>query len=422
LLSLQAVSSALRGCHEHQGDTSLDPERLRRLRGASLPKTFAQEDSMRRWTLSVGALILGLGVSTPASAALDNAAAEVLLRTTCTDNGATLNNCFTSVSALETWIWNTRNPSSSNPLHVRIGPGAFTGNLSCSGSTRGHTTYTGAGINNSIIFGTVSSTDCVNQTYESFSIHYGGIYVVATSGGLTVWKNVEVVGAYIGWLDAGSSDECPDDRGKPPGKHYWFGSRITSTALNNSANGHAALFWICKDEQAWLFGSEISSMSKRNWDSGYAIQALAGEIHVYGGVIRNVPEPEKTVAEMFGVVAGGEDHADVHIHGTGIDVIAQGANTLYALGAAYHGHIHANASAYNLKTGTGGTITRILTDSNGEVMAPYLWQNGTPPAIISKTGADMVVVPVSGVPHMLIYKLACSGSSNWYDTHTQACY
>jgi hypothetical protein len=386
---------------------------------------------MKKWTLSAGALaLLGLGENTSAFAALDNAAAEVLLRTTCTDNGATLNNCFTSVSTMETWIWSTRNPSSSNPLHVRIGPGAFTGNLACSGSTRGHTTYTGAGINNSIIVGSVSSMDCMNLTYESFSIHHSGLIAVATSGGLTVWKNIEVVGAQFGWWDSGTIPDCPKLRQKPPGKHYWFGSRIISTASNASADLSSALYWECEDEEAWVFGSEITSKSSRDWNTTYALLALAGKVNIYGSVIRNVPEPGKNVAETLGVVASAVAHTEVSIHGTGIDVIDPGANSAIALMAGGDATIRANESAFVLKS-NGGTVTRAVEIGavTGGIMAPYLWPNGTlpnlatPPSFIPKSGADMVVIPVSGVPHLLIYQRACGGgSSNWYDTHTKACY
>jgi hypothetical protein len=111
----------------------------------------------------------------------------------------------------------------------------------------------------------------------------------------------------------------------------------------------------------------------------------------------------------------------IHIHGTGIDVISQSANNIVALAASNGGTIHANAAAYSLKTGSGGTVTRI-SNNGGHVHAPYLWeQHANPPAILSENGADMAVVTgtADNHPHLVIYDTSCAGK--WFDTSTNAC-
>jgi hypothetical protein len=69
--------------------------------------------------------------------------------------------------------------------------------------------------------------------------------------------------------------------------------------------------------------------------------------------------------------------------------------------------IHANGAAYNLHTGTGGTVTRIVKDTNSatHVHAPYVWEeHPNPPNILSANGADTAVTTstADGHPHQLV--------------------
>jgi hypothetical protein len=142
-------------------------------------------------------------------------------------------------------------------------------------------------------------------------------------------------------------------------------------------------------------------------------------VHVYGSVIRAIPDDGTNISNVTAVTA--TNSADIHVHGTGIDVISAQANDIVALKASNGGHIHANESSYVLQTGAGGTVTRISNDG-GTIMAPYLWQNGpTPPSIVSVTGADTVVYTNTGDghPHMAVYDSSCA--SNWFDINTNTC-
>ena len=70
------------------------------------------------------ALILAL-IPNLSTAAIDSDASIIKLRTSCIEGGATLDNCFESMDDVINWILTTRQPNSSAPLLVDIGPGDF---------------------------------------------------------------------------------------------------------------------------------------------------------------------------------------------------------------------------------------------------------------------------------------------------------
>jgi hypothetical protein len=121
------------------------------------------------------------------------------------------------------------------------------------------------------------------------------------------------------------------------------------------------------------------------------------------------------------------------MHGGGIDIISSPANAIAALVASGGGMIHANGVAYNMSTGTGGTITRIIKDTNSatHVHAPYLWEeHPNPPSIVSVNGADMAVendcsaagCQTTGTEtHLLIYNDTCHNNGPWFDVVTHEC-
>ena len=366
-------------------------------------------NKMFKFSLLVASSVL---FSKMAFAAIDTDAEVVELRTSCTENGSPINNCFTDLGTLNTWIWSTRKPSATSPLKVNIGPGTFEGQFRCTDS--GHVTLNGSGMGNTIIqapSSPVSTTRCVDMVFDSFTLkNYGTLFGTKNEGGSTTWNNMELIGLGYAWFDT------PGSCGSAPGKHYWFNSKIT--AEKTAAGSTTAYFNAC--DESWFYGSEI--VAKGSSNSSTPIRAVGGEVHVYGSVIRAIPDSGAIMSEVTAVTA--TSGAEIHIHGTGIDVITDAANDITALKASNNGSIHASASSYVLITGEGGTKTR-LSESGGKIMAPFSWnQDTTPPDINTVDGADSVVVfnpAASGeTPHLLIYSSNCT--SNWFEVNTNSCY
>lgn len=396
--------------------------------------------------LSLCCLALSLLWVHPASAAVDNAAAEVLLRKSCTENGVALNNCFTSLNALDAWIWGTRKPGVTSgriPLHVSIGPGTFQGHFKCTYvadddsiaagvQRRGHVTLTGSGVNNSVLQNEASSAElvvfsnsCDNLTFESMTIRSTNQEMgVVNLGGLTVWNNVEIHAKGYAWSD-GLVNTCDTHA---PGKHFWNNSRIIAEPGTISGLHAVAYYNNCDD--ALFLGSELTAHATNLGAPvarAVALWSYGGMIRVYGGALR--------VLADTGVAAGSDDGAivavmaanpaaEIHVHGTGIDMISSVGNNLIALGSVA-AMIHANGAAYMLKTGAGGTRTRVwsLEEYPRRVMAPYLWEPmDKAPSILSQTGQDTVVVTDTpdGKPHTLVYDEGCS--IHWHDNNTNNCY
>lgn len=366
------------------------------------------------------AFALSIFTSLPAFAVIDDNAPIVMLRDTanggCTETGASLNNCFTTLSALTQWINGTRKPAAATPLLVDIGPGKFIGTFSCQISNYpGYVTLRGAGMKNTTIENAqnpVSTMGCVQMRFSNMTLrNTGNLFGVRNLGGSTFWDNVEIDGYGYAWFD--NSAAGPDNCGTP-GTHYWFNRKITSRTAGASTT---AYFNAC--DESWFFASEITSKGNVSGAQVTPIVAVGGEVHVYGSVIRALSGAGITASEMAAVKSDGTAH--VHVHGTGIDVISTDANNINALSATNGGMIHATASSYNLSTGSGGTVTRI-NNSGGHVHAPYAWQaHSTPPTIVSQDGADTAVVTsaTGGTPRFVVYSTACA--SKWFDVGSNAC-
>ena len=378
---------------------------------------YPKEEPMRKPLLSMSSTVflsfLCLG-SSQIYAAIDPDAPVVKLDTTCTVSGTTLDNCFTDLNTLDDWIWNTRNPSATAPLKVEIGPGTFDGNFTCNKS--GHVTLAGAGMGNTIIqapSSPISTTDCVNLAFSDITLkNYGNLFGVRNLGGSTVWNNVEILGLGYAWFD--SPGGCTSST--IPGKHYWFNSKIHSETT--AAFSSTAYFNAC--DESWFFGSEI--VSRGNEGSSTPIRAEGGEVHVYGSVIRALPDPGATMTEVTAVTSAGT--AEIHIHGTGIDLITDMPNDITALKSTGSGTIHAAASSFVMSTGAGGNRTRV-DEQGGAIMAPYTWQTDvTPPSINSKDGADSFILYDANAanrhPQMLVSDSNCA--SGWFVINHGACY
>lgn len=371
------------------------------------------------------ALIGCLAFSHNISAAIDPAAAVVLLRTSCNDGaGGTLNNCFTSSDTLIDWVWNTRNPSATAPLLVEIGPGAFD-TLGCAG--KGFVTFRGAGRGQTIITGSAfgsAFTACNQLAFEHLTISGSSIGVAWSGGGSSSWTDVEILGSFAAWYDSGNSGgngiPCPGREGT----HKFFGSTLKATGTAGASSGGARAVFLNICGKNWLFGSEIVLDATTTGAPALGIRSrgTGNEVHLYGSNLRLFSGDGSALPSITAIQS--VDGAEVHVHGTGIDVIASKPIDVTAITVGSGGVVHASESAYVLKTAAGGNKTRI-SNNGGHVYAPYLWPSDvTPPSITSQDGSDMAVVTVVGgtptPPRFIVYSTACT--SKWFDVGANTCH
>lgn len=356
-----------------------------------------------------------------AATVIDNNAPTVSLRTACTEAGGSvfINNCFTDMSTLANWMTSTRKPNVSAPLLVEIGPGNFSGLVLCvDPAPFSYVTFRGAGMKKSTIGRLTLGSGCTELTFQDLTVtqqQAPGYAVTILNPGLnTTWNGVFLKGD---WIEYGAG-VCN------PGKHYWFHSRISGQ-------------YSISCDQSWFFGSEIAGETTYAGPGLYDLVAIAvankGEAHIYGSNINASKSDSGTAIANRHVAVSASGGGKVHIHGTGIDVISNTASNIVALEVGVGGEIHANESAYNMKTAAGGAVTRILNPNNvGHVHAPYVWQeHAQPPGINSQNGADMTVqtgCAANGCQnagtetHLLIYNTSCAGAGGpWFDVVTRAC-
>lgn len=370
-------------------------------------------------------VVAGIAFSSSTPAALDPTASVVLLRQSCNDGaGGTLNNCFIQSSAMLDWVWNVRNPSSTAPLMVEIGPGTY-GPLSCP-ANKGFVTFRGAGRGRTIFSATASPLAvggtfqaCNQLAFEHLTISGRFIGVVWANKGSSSWTDVEMLGSYSAWYDSvdqTSGSPCPGREGT----HKFFGSTLKVTTQPGAIGGGKVFVNSCGKN--WLWGSElVLDATTPNNDTqfpGISSGGVGNEVHLYGSNLRLVSGNGSALQSMTAISVS--DGAQVHVHGTGIDVIATTAVNVIALAAESGGTIHASESAFVLETGAGGTKTRIK-NGGGHVHSPYLWPgHDTPPDITSQDGADVAVVTSVGkTPSFVIYSTACA--SKWYNVGANAC-
>lgn len=387
-----------------------------------------------------------------AHAAIDPAAAIVKLRKSCDEGPGTptLNNCFTTTTALRNWM--VARPVTAGPLSVEIGPGTF----SFSGSPtvaficdRSNISLKGSGPDVTILDGSANgvgiqaNASCINFNVQDLTINGTFMAISWTGdGGSSRWTNVNVTSSVYLWYEF----SCGVTSNRAV--HYWFNSRISSTYTSYPA-------YAAKCSENWFYGSQIVSQGNTAISAAGSSPAKP-EIHVYGSTIRvtslpgvTYPAPNFTGVDsgLVAVIAGG--NGEIHIHGTGIDVIGNDMpNDIAALMAKEGGTIHANGAAYNLSTPSPGKIQRInnSTTSPGHVHAPYLWEpHITPPVnggstnnvpnnvLYSQDGADIAIETncaatgcggtLTGTEqHILIYRTACTGANGpWWDVILKKC-
>lgn len=349
---------------------------------------------------------------------------KAFLQQSCTSGTTTIENCYENIGDLVTWINNTRKPDAVNPLVVEIGTGTYqgllhvlcdssanyTGSISFKGSGSGQTIIRGVGFQLPVYF-----SSCTEIAFSQLKIEgdqYGAI--LWHGGGNSKWVDVEVTGIARAWYE----ESCATERGN----HYWFSSKVTVSPGFNLVAGYRAT---C--DESWFFGSEVTAKIPAGLQgSGSAIFAFnEGIIHLYGSVLRvldtgggsgTVKAANTGTFPGWPNVTGGE----IHIHGTGIDVISDSGRDAIALRSSANGMIHADASAYNLSS-SGGQVTRLLNEG-GAIKAPYSWgAQPEAPVVNSVNGSDTAVVTNTGdgQPHMLIYSDNCG--SKWFDIVTSTC-
>lgn len=373
-----------------------------------------------------------------AHAAIDPAASSVLLRTSCDDGaGGTLNNCFNSPGALMNWIKGTRYPSATDTLAVDIGPGIYqriewlcapgAGHVSFRGAGRGRTLFT----NNDVLGNAMTFQNCQNLTFDSMTIDAKFISVVWAGKGNATWTDVELVAGYATWYETpanqlASGSVCPSGVNN---EHKFFSS---SLILKNPTIG--ALIYLNNCGVTWFFGSElVLDVPSTTWGGvaeGVKSSGAGHEVHLYGSNIRLFSGDNSAVAGLvaFNANTGGQ----IHVHGTGIDVISTKDIPVTALQASTNGGIHADESSYVMRTGAGGSVTRV-SNNGGHVHGVYLWMHvpdtdGNPATVdtnyFSVNGADQTFVKTGtsdGHPHPAVYSDACPAASRWYDTVDQVC-
>lgn len=396
---------------------------------------------MKKTRLSLVTVVLFSAVSS-ALAAIDDNAAIVELRETCSNTigGVTtaIDNCFETMGELTNWISTTRLPDENAPLTVNIGPGTFehfnlsssipSCNISLKGSGRLQTKLVNNFFSSVIEFPEHCVLSVSNLTIESqhlfFAIH---VFPSNAGTGETTWSDVDVFGIGYGWEGGGACDS----------KHFWFNSRIITRTAAGAGNDFARAYTTCAED--WFYASELTAIAESTDpepDDLFAIQGHhAAEIHLYGSIVRaitgnGITAPPATiqgkgslsppvVSGVFAITVAGD--ANLHMHGTAVDVLSSEGNNVAAIGSANNGFIHANEASYNLQTGSGGTVTRII-NNGGTVKAPAVWEaSAALPNIISTTGQDTAVYTGTpgGRPHIVIYDETCTGK--WFDTTANTC-
>jgi len=368
----------------------------------------------------------------------DSNATVVFLRTDCNVNGNPMENCFESMAALSDpstgWIWNTRNPTSSAPLLVVVGPGEFDQFVCPNG--RGYVSLRGSGREQTIIAGSdtgMSIRNCEDLSFTDLGIRGGRIGVQWIGGGFSTWSDTDIV--VSGETSAGTTGAWGDlvDASQQPfvcGTHYFHGSRVRATG---GGSAEASAFY-SQCGESWFFGGEILNEVSKSTRQANAVRITSpfGDVRTFGTAIREVVTAPVSIGdgELVGVVVSG---GHFHSHGSVINVDARGVTNASAVGLSVisAGFAHTPEAAWVLTPDGSGTTTRVRTANGGVAQSPYVWQSGSaPPVVTSQHGSDLFVETDCNSsdcnghsdPHLMIYSSNCTGSGGpWFDVVRQSC-
>ncbi len=356
-------------------------------------------------------------------------AETVHLKNDCTG----VQDCFSTVPDLVTWLDTQRFPDANNPLLINIGPGRFKGPFQCINHT--HITLRGSGRSNSIIYGDKSfipgnvlfapgmnlkNCDNLNVTDLKVEGEYGAVWW--DGSGETNWVDVDLEAGGRGWYEFGNCDPSVT-------KHTWFNSRIISTPYVTSSVAYSSF---CGE--ALFHHSELSAYATSTgtnglgWGDLRALWVQGGTTNFFGGRLKTVATspPISALAAFESVRA---KNGKANLMNTSIEIVSSIDHPVSVLCAESGGSITAISSAYIIPD-TTQQVTRIDL-SGGSIDASFHWGARTiPPNIVSVTGADRYTETdcsnngcqtLGTTPHSMIYNQDCTISGPWFDTITTKC-
>ena len=226
--------------------------------------------------------LMGSFSSTSAVAATDSNAASVKLQTACTEATVPLNNCFTTIRSLLSWISGMRIPTQAVPLKVGVSQGKFI-NDPDGAATLGDVSFRGSGRDITII-----SNPSSGLTFgDGNRLHFSDMTVTGgfpapvywLGGGSSTWVNVWLKGGLYGWTESGCDAVTP---AKKP-VHRWFSSSFESA-------GKVAYAVQCSEN--WFYGSEFITRgitARATYDTDQPEQSLTAPESVTGIPIKSFP-------------------------------------------------------------------------------------------------------------------------------------
>lgn len=364
----------------------------------------------------------------------DPDATVVSLKTSCLINNIAgggqqaLENCFESLSALKQWIYQR---TVFKELLVEIGPGNFSGVFVCgdpSFADGGKISFRGSGVGVTTI-GRVR-TICPNSNWDFSDLTINadaGHAVFWDTGGQSNWHNVVMIsGAQSAWYDAGGSANPGSGNGCEAGEQGVH--RFTSVRFVTRVGGQNQSTILNQCGDLWLWGSEVL-LNLGAGNSGQAVQSggPGNRIHMYGGNVRAESDPNSTSGSITAVTVSGG--AVVHMHGVGVDTVGGANMNATALAVSVGGEIHADSSAYVLRSGLNGHATR-LSNGGGHIHAPYFWQHIPDPAVTpnfstsNNTDRAIKVRASDGYPVSVVFNRSVCQTVDtpWLDPNDGACY
>jgi hypothetical protein len=263
---------------------------------------------MRRTVLAVLPLAFAASLAgEPVLADPSPSASVVYLRTNCT--GVT--DCFTSVSALVSWIASRGQPGMTPPLTVEIGPGTFP-SLKCGITLPGggpppyqRVTFRGSGRERTIFTGScavcagieVFHKDCGDLEFIDLGAHgnpFGAVWI--STAGDSTWTNVDLRGARLGWYEYTNNFPCGDHE---LSRHVWFNSRITADAPDSF--GGVAYQANCGASE--FYSTELAlnptNATSGAYADGFAVLEVGGPIEERRGEVEAITSTFRLIGQSM---------------------------------------------------------------------------------------------------------------------------
>lgn len=396
-------------------------------------------------SLAIASVFSTAAFSAPA---IDNDADIIYLQKSCAlPGGGFQDNCFTTTSAVTTWLWgggaNDRNqlPSANDRVVVRVGAGSFS-TFAC--DHKGYVSVVGSGREQTRIENLNSNAkaididSCDSLDFSNLTAH-ACIAVLWEASGSSTWTDVDMIGGDTGtncievhgWSDNGPQIEAQK------AKHFFFGSRAIAHGNNGSSANTTA--FNAYDSENWFYGGDILTDVQGTPDINTRAVLIneIGDLRVFGSTIRLLVNVTSTSG---GVLNGVENLNTFHMHGGIINVSTNNSSVdVDAVGIFNMGTTHTPETAFNIKPAGNGKGVRIF-DANGTAMTPFLWPSSpTPPAAGEAGGTslfpaafnladgyDMFVDtdagPNGGENHLMVNDKSCTGAGGpWRDMTNGAC-